>query len=73
MERNIREFIAYLHNTKKTSHNTEISYERDLKKMENFLDERGIRNVSDVRGIDLESYMDYMERKILLPLQFQEV
>lgn len=63
MERDIREFIAYLHNTKKTSHNTEISYERDLKKMENFLDERGIRNVSDVRGIDLEAYMDYMERE----------
>lgn len=63
MERDIREFIGYLHNTKKTSHNTEISYERDLKKMEVFLDGRGIRGVSDVREIDLEAYLDYMERE----------
>mgnify|MGYP000078477557 CR=1 FL=1 len=32
MDIEIREFITYLHNTKKTSANTEISYQRDLKK-----------------------------------------
>ena len=33
MEQEIREFIEYLHNTKKTSQNTEVSYQRDLNKM----------------------------------------
>ena len=32
MEQEIREFIEYLHNTKKTSQNTEVSYQRDLNK-----------------------------------------
>ena len=34
MEREIHDFIGYLHETKKSSSNTEISYERDLRKME---------------------------------------
>lgn len=63
MERDIREFISYLHNTKRTSHNTEVSYQRDLKKMESFLSDRGIREVRDIREIDLEGYLDYMERE----------
>ena len=63
MERDIREFISYLHNTKRTSHNTEVSYQRDLKKMESFLNDRGIREVRDIREIDLEGYLDYMERE----------
>ena len=28
----IEEYISYLHNERETSYNTEISYERDLKK-----------------------------------------
>ncbi|WP_373217662.1 site-specific tyrosine recombinase XerD [Ruminococcus sp. 5_1_39BFAA] len=63
MERDIREFITYLHNAKKTSHNTEVSYQRDLKKMESFLSERGIREVTDIREMDLEGYLDYMGRE----------
>ena len=65
MERDIREFISYLHNAKKTSHNTEVSYQRDLKKMEAFLTDRGIRRVSDIREIDLEAYLDSMRRENL--------
>ncbi len=38
MDIEIREFITYLHNTKKTSQNTEISYQRDLKKMAAYLE-----------------------------------
>lgn len=63
MDREIREFIAYLHNTKRTSGNTEISYQRDLKKMAAFLDGRGIREITQIREMDLESYLDYMERE----------
>ena len=53
MDIEIREFITYLHNTKKTSANTEISYQRDLKKMAEFLKERGIRNYKDVKELEL--------------------
>ena len=33
MEQEIKGFVAYLHNVKKTSQNTELSYRRDLVKM----------------------------------------
>ncbi len=33
----IQDYISYLHNVKRTSHNTEISYERDLKKAADIL------------------------------------
>ena len=36
MDIEIREFVAYLHNIKKMSANTEVSYQRDLKKMAEF-------------------------------------
>lgn len=63
MEREIREFIAYLHNTKKTSANTEVSYQRDLKKMVSFLNERGIKEIGEVRELELEGYISFMERE----------
>ena len=47
MDIEIRKFITYLHDIKKTSANTEISYQRDLKKMAEFLEERGIRNYKE--------------------------
>ena len=37
MEKEIQEFISYLHEVKKTSNNTEISYQRDLLKMARFM------------------------------------
>ena len=63
MDIEIREFITYLHNIKKTSANTEVSYQRDLKKMAEFLEERGIRNCNDVKELELEGYISYMERE----------
>lgn len=63
MEIEIREFITYLHNIKKTSANTEVSYQRDLKKMTEFLKERGIKNFKDVKELELEGYISYMERE----------
>ena len=62
MEREIREFIAYLHNRRGTSLNTEVSYHRDLKKMAAYFDERGIRDVKEVGELELEGYLCYMER-----------
>ena len=62
MERDIREFISYLHNTKKTSANTEVSYQRDLKKMAVYLSEHGIHSVSEIREVDLQGYLNEMKR-----------
>ncbi len=61
----IQEFIQYLHSVKKMSHNTEISYERDLKKMAAWLKEQGIDSVNQVTGTSLNSYMLYLERENL--------
>lgn len=63
MEKEIQEFILYLHDTKKTSANTEVSYQRDLKKLNSFLAERGIKEVNQVRELELEGYISYMERE----------
>ena len=37
MEDVIQKFIRYLHKTKKASNNTEVSYERDLKKLQKYI------------------------------------
>ena len=63
MKCEIQEFIGYLHNTKGTSKNTEVSYERDLKKLERFLTEEKIESVEQVNATLLNSYVMYMERK----------
>lgn len=63
MESAIQNFISYLHNTKKTSGNTEVSYERDLKKMVRyFAAEQKIQDVTQITETSLNSYMLYLER-----------
>lgn len=62
MERDVREFISYLHNTKKTSTNTEVSYQRDLKKMVVYLSGKGITDIREVSELDLQGYISEMER-----------
>ena len=57
MENQLLEFISYLHNVKKTSTNTELSYKRDLMKMVRFMESRGITDAGDVKTADLESYV----------------
>ncbi|MBU5480832.1 site-specific tyrosine recombinase XerD [Blautia sp. MSJ-19] len=65
MERVIAEFIAYLHESKNTSQNTEISYERDLKKLLRYLQEQGIDDFADVTEIDLQGYLGEIKRENL--------
>lgn len=63
MEQTIQEFITYLHNTKKSSGNTEVSYERDLKKMMQYFSEiHGIHAVRQITETNLNSYMLYLEK-----------
>lgn len=64
MEREIQDFIIYMHNIKKISENTEVSYERDLKKMKQYFEE--VHNLTDVAQITetgLNSYMLYLEKR----------
>ena len=61
MEKEIKAFITYLHNVKGTSANTEMSYKRDLEKVQHFMESRGIRETAGVSGQDLEDYVKYLQ------------
>lgn len=61
MEKEINDFISYLHNIKKTSNNTELSYKRDLAKLWQYLEEKGINEVKDITAEVLDSYIVYLE------------
>lgn len=51
METEIKIFISYLHNTKRMSGNTVVSYERDLRKMMQYFQEaHQITRVHDITG-----------------------
>ncbi|MFV0527366.1 MAG: site-specific tyrosine recombinase XerD [Lachnospiraceae bacterium] len=59
----IQKFVTYLQKTKKTSTNTIISYERDLKKMLRYFETQNIHEVFQVTGIGLTSYVMYLEKE----------
>lgn len=63
----ILSFIDYLHNVKKTSKNTEVSYERDLKKMARYLESLQVFGVQQITATHLNSYMLYLEREQFAP------
>ena len=62
METEINAFIIYLHNIKKTSENTEVSYRRDLMKAQAFFREQGIEDVRKITSTNLNSYVLYLEK-----------
>lgn len=57
MQKEIDSFILYLHNIKKSSNNTEISYKRDLSKVEDYLTIIGVKNVSEIKKEHLTNYI----------------
>ncbi|MBO5551709.1 MAG: site-specific tyrosine recombinase XerD [Lachnospiraceae bacterium] len=61
MEDRIEAFISYLHNIKKTSKNTELSYRRDLKKLDVYLKRRGIDDPAEVTSEILKDYVGNSE------------
>lgn len=62
MVQDIQDFIQYLHREKQTSANTEVSYERDLRKMSEFLSAQGIGEVEGVTATHLNAYVMYLEK-----------
>ncbi len=63
MDKTIDAFILYLHNVKRTSQNTEMSYRRDLNKLCSFLLLRGVSEVSAIREEDLSDFVSDLEEK----------
>lgn len=63
MEKQIDAFISYLHNVKKTSENTEMSYRRDLNKLHIFLAEQDKHEINEVTQEDLQAYILCLEEK----------
>lgn len=56
-------FIDYLKETKNASASTVSSYQRDLKKLEGYLQEHGISDVEAVTATNLNSYVLYLEKQ----------
>ena len=65
MEKVIENFIAYMRESKKASQNTEISYERDLKKLARYLRKQKIMDFSEVTKTDLQGYLKELQKENL--------
>ena len=63
MNQDIHNFIQYLHQEKQTSENTEVSYERDLKKMILYLTTHGVDRIDAVTPEVLNSYVIELEQR----------
>lgn len=63
MESNIRAFINYLSEERDASYNTRISYERDLRKLKEYLEKQGIKAVYEVTETSLNSYILFLEKE----------
>ncbi len=62
MERELKEFIAYLQDVKKTSENTTMSYKRDLTKLVSYLNKQDVREPEKVTMTHLQSYILFLEK-----------
>ncbi|MBQ9928858.1 MAG: site-specific tyrosine recombinase XerD [Lachnospiraceae bacterium] len=62
MEQAINSFIIYMHDVKQTSENTELSYRRDLVKVQHYMEEQGIADVKKISETNLNSYVLYLEK-----------
>lgn len=59
----IQKFVLYMKEVRKTSENTRVSYERDLKKMNKYFAEQGIEQVGQVTATGLNSYVLFLEHE----------
>jgi integrase/recombinase XerD len=57
----IQQYVIYLHDIKKISYNTEVSYKRDLKKAEAYMEDHGVGHLEDATATNLNSYVLYLE------------
>ncbi len=59
----IQKFVWYMKEVRKTSDNTVVSYERDLRKMSQFFVEQGMDQVGQVTVTMLNAYILFQERQ----------
>lgn len=59
----IQKFIRYMKEVRRTSENTAVSYERDLKKLSQYFADHGIQNVEQVTYTGLNSYILFLEKQ----------
>ncbi|MCI9445793.1 MAG: tyrosine-type recombinase/integrase [Lachnospiraceae bacterium] len=57
----LQKFVLYMKEVRKTSENTILSYERDLKKMGDYFAGQGIKGVEQITATGLNSYILYLE------------
>ena len=62
MEAEINAFMVYLHDRRKKSENTTISYRRDLMKVNRYMEEQGITDVKKITLTHLNSYILFLEK-----------
>ncbi len=67
MENAIQSYNAYLHNVKKVSHNTEVSYRQDLKTADGYFRKIHISDPLTVTETNVNSYMLYLEKEGFSP------
>ena len=63
MEQYITDFVEYLQSVKKSSKNTILSYQRDLKKFAQYLKENGIDDIRKVNYTVMNAYMLMMDKR----------
>ncbi len=63
MTTEIESFIHYLEEVKRSSRNTVVSYQRDLRQLREYLERQGIAEPAKVTRTSLNSYIVYLERK----------
>ncbi len=59
----IQGFVQYMREVRRTSENTAVSYERDLRNMEQFFQGQGISEAGQVTATLLNSYILFQERQ----------
>lgn len=62
MHLEIEKFIIKLHKEKDISENTELSYRRDLKKLVDYLENKGINDFEQIDENDLIGYVEYLHK-----------
>lgn len=63
----IQEYITYLHDIRKISYNTEISYQRDLNKAAEYFAGQKVGDLTKVTATNLNSYLLYLEKSRMSP------
>lgn len=63
MTSEIKSFVSYLREVRKTSKNTEISYQRDLMQLAAYLEGKGITEAGKVTRTSLNSYILFLEKE----------